>query len=162
MFFVVLKNLNLFRTRRLLGAVALCHLGGGVNAGCEEVSQREAALFLAHYDALDINRPLEERKQALARLRSLPLTQASLIMTRDLCAEAYESEIRAEQEHARATVDFLAASEGGKKPILPEVAVRIEEAIRSSEAAIEKARKRFPECEREVRQLRMRIGSSRL
>lgn len=118
-------------------------------------------LFLTRYEALDMGSPLEERRAAVRRLRELVLTSDEVRAARDACADAYEAEIRAEDRHAEATRQLLAASAGGAQTIPTEAAARIEAAIQDSQEAIDRTRELFPRCEREARSLRLRFSSPR-
>lgn len=130
-------------------------------AGCEDRTRNEAMLFLTRYDALDLDAPIEERRAAVAALRDLVLTTEDVISARDSCAQAYEAEIRAEDQHAEATTQLLEASAGGAENVPTEAAARIEAAIQSSQEAIEQTRELFPRCEREARALRLRFSAPR-
>lgn len=130
-------------------------------SACEDRARNEAMLFLTRYDALDLDAPLEERREAVSALRSLVLTNEDVVSARDACAEAYEAEIRAEDQHAQATAQLLEASGGGADSVPTEAAARIEAAIQESQEAIEDTRRLFPRCEREARVLRARFSGPR-
>jgi hypothetical protein len=132
-----------------------------VLSACEDRVRNEAMLFLTRYDALDLDAPLEERREAVSNLRGLVLTNEDVISARDACAEAYEAEILAEDQHAAATAQLLEASAGGAERVPTEAAARIEAAIQSSQEAIERTRELFPRCEREARALRLRFSAPR-
>lgn len=132
-----------------------------VLSACEDRARNEAMLFLTRYDALDLDAPLEERREAVSNLRGLVLTNEDVISARDACAEAYEAEILAEDQHAAATAQLLEASAGGAERVPTEAAARIEAAIQSSQEAIERTRELFPRCEREARALRLRFSAPR-
>jgi len=139
----------------LITAIAL------VSLACEDRTRNEAMLFLTRYEALDLDAPLEERREAVADLRGLVLSTEDVRSARDACAEAYETEIRAEDQHAEATAQLLAASAGGAETVPTEAAARIEAAIQQSQEAIERTRELFPRCEREARSLRSRFSAPR-
>lgn len=148
---------RLHTTRLALVALA----GLLVLSACEDRTRNEAMLFLTRYDALDLDAPLEERREAVADLRGLVLSSQEVISARDACAEAYEAEIRAEDRHAEATAQLLEASAGGAERVPTEAAARIEAAIQESQEAIERTRDLFPRCEREARALRTRFSAPR-
>ncbi len=129
--------------------------------GCEDRTRNEAMIFITRYDALDLDAPIEERREAVTALRGLVLTSADVISARDACAEAYEAEIRAEDQHSEATTQLIQASAGGAENVPTEAAARIEAAIQSSQEAIERTRELFPRCEREARALRLRFSAPR-
>jgi hypothetical protein len=132
-----------------------------VLSACEDRVRNEAMLFLTRYDALDLDAPLEERRESVSNLRGLVLTSDDVISARDACADAYEAEIRAEDQHAAATAQLLEASAGGAERVPTEAAARIEAAIQESQEAIERTRELFPRCEREARALRLRFSAPR-
>ena len=134
---------------------------GLVSTACEDRTRNEAMLFLTRYDALDLDAPLEERRTAVASLRGLVLSSDDVRAARDACAEAYEAEIRAEDQHAEATAQLLGASAGGAETVSTEAAARIEAAIQESQEAIEQTRELFPRCERQARSLRVRFAAPR-
>lgn len=143
-----------------LPIVLLCASGVAL-AGCEDRTRNEAMLFLTRYDALDLDAPIDERREAVRALRDLVVSSEDVVSARDACAEAYESEIRAEDQHAEATAQLLEASAGGAENVPTEAAARIEAAIQSSQEAIERTRELFPRCEREARALRLRFEAPR-
>lgn len=146
------------RSAPLSAALALLAL---TLAGCEDRTRNEAMLFLTRYDALDLDAPIDERRAAVTALRDLVLTSEDVVSARDACAEAYEAEIMAEDQHAQATTQLLEASAGGAENVPTEAAARIEAAIQSSQEAIERTRELFPRCEREARALRLRFSAPR-
>lgn len=155
---VRLPTLDLAR----IGLLSLVSLGGVlVLSACEDRARNEAMLFLTRYDALDLDAPLEERREAVSNLRGLVLTNEAVVSARDACADAYDAEILAEDQHAAATAQLLEASAGGAERVPTEAAARIEAAIQSSQEAIERTRELFPRCEREARALRMRFSAPR-
>jgi len=144
-----------------LRSLALVSAVGVVCLACEDRTRNEAMLFLTRYEALDLDAPLEERRGAVEDLRGLVLSTEDVRSARDACAEAYEAEILAEDQHAEATAQLLAASAGGAETVPTEAAARIEAAIQQSQEAIERTRELFPRCEREARALRSRFSAPR-
>ena len=144
-----------FRSLALISALSATALA------CEDRTRNEAMLFLTRYEALDLDAPLEERRDAVAELRGLVLSTEEVRSARDACVEAYEAEILAEDQHAEATTQLLAASAGGAETVPTEAAARIEAAIQQSQEAIERTRELFPRCEREARGLRSRFSAPR-
>lgn len=142
-------------------SLALVLALGVISVACEDRTRNEAMLFLTRYEALDLDAPLEERRTTVASLRSLVLSSEEVRSARDACAEAYEAEIVAEDQHAEATAQLLAASGGGAETVSTEAAARIEAAIQQSQEAIERTRDLFPRCEREARALRVRFSAPR-
>lgn len=130
-------------------------------AGCGDDGRNDAMLFLQRYDALDLNGPVEERREAVRALRALALRNEGVLAARDACASAFEAELRAEDQHTAATTQLLEASAGGAERVSAEAAVLIEAAIQESQEAIDATRELFPRCEREVRALRLRYATPR-
>jgi len=147
--------------RLALRIAPLAVAGALVLSACEDRTRNEAMLFLTRYDALDLDAPLAERRAAVSALRGLVLTSDEVIAARDACADAYEAEIRAEDQHAAATAQLLEASGGGAAQVPTEAAARIEAAIQESQEAIALTRELFPRCEREARALRLRFAPPR-
>ncbi len=118
-------------------------------------------LFLARYDALDLDAPVAARRAAIDALRGLALSDEDVIAARDACVAAYETELHAEEQHASAMAVLLEASRGGAETVSTEAGARIEASIQESQEAIEATRELFPRCDRQARTLRLRYATQR-
>ena len=129
--------------------------------GESEAARNEAMIFLTRYDDYATDAPREDRERGVRELRSLVLSNEGVRAVRDVCADAFESVLRAEGQHADATRMLLEASHGGAGEIPIEAAARIEAAIQESTEAIEASRVGFQRCQVGVRTLRSRFAAQR-
>lgn len=119
--------------------------------------RNEAMLFLDRYEQIDRDSSLEVRRPLVEGLRSLTLLSPDVVHARDACVDAHSTLLEAEERHASAREELLAATEGGDRPLEMDAAARIESAISESNAAIERTPALFERCYREVRGLERRF-----
>lgn len=136
---------------------------GTTLAACGEGddARNEAMIFLTRYDDFATDAPREDRERGVHELRALVLSNESVRAVRDACADAFDSVLRAEDQHSQATQMLLQASNGGAGEIATEAAARIEAAIQESNEAIEASRTGFQRCQTGVRTLRTRFAGQR-
>jgi hypothetical protein len=144
---------------RLLLAIALVVSVPACSCN-DERTRNEAMLFLDRFEEIDLDDPLEERRAAIDDIRGLALSDEDVLRARDMCVEAHDALIEAEDQHAAARHQVVVASTGGAE-IPPDIAEQVERAIDESGRAIERSRELFPRCTREVNALEARFHRRR-
>jgi hypothetical protein len=125
-------------------------------------TRNEALLFLDRYEGIDLDDPLDERKQSIDALAALPLSSAEVAEVRDVCVEAHRTLIRAEEHSAAARADLEHATADGQREedIPTEVRAQIEAHLQSSNESLALARETLPRCMERVHQLEVRFRST--
>ncbi|QQR91524.1 MAG: hypothetical protein IPJ88_07335 [Myxococcales bacterium] len=109
---------------------------------------------MARYNAIDIAAPTAERREQVAALRALELTQKNVQAAASICLEAHSALLISEEEQEQANHALQAASsQGSAKDFTSERAARLHDMIQRSNENVVRARKLFPKCERAVRKL---------
>lgn len=128
------------------------------SCACDDSTTRnEAMLFIDRFEDVDVDDPLEQRRAAIASIRGLALTDATVIATRDQCVTAHEALIEAEDQHDIARHMLVESSGAGEREVAPEIAAQINAAIEHSDEAIARSRELFPRCTRAMSQLERRF-----
>lgn len=124
--------------------------------GCEPDARNDANLFLDRVKRIDLDDPVEQRRELVDRLAALPLSAEEVQRARDACVEAHRTLLEAEDRHAQARTAVAGATES-------DIAIterqRIEQDIQASNRALERSRQLFPRCQRLTRDLELRYGS---
>lgn len=118
-------------------------------------------MLIDRYDTIDQNDPPDVRRPRVNDLATLSVSDADVVRARDTCVRFHQAMLGAEDSQRRARHDLEAATAGDERQLDPDVARRISQSIRESEAAIRRARELFPRCDGEMRGLRDRFGLSR-
>jgi len=118
-------------------------------------------MVIDRYDTIDQNDPPDVRRPRVTDLAALSVSNQDVVRARDTCVRFHEALLGAEHSQRRARLDLEAATRVDEHHIDPDVARRISQSIRESEAAIRRARELFPRCDSEMRGLRDRFGLAR-
>ncbi|MDQ3037473.1 MAG: hypothetical protein M3Y87_34075 [Myxococcota bacterium] len=141
------------------GALESSPFGGG-----DERTRNDAMLFLARYDQLDVDDPIDQRRPLVESLEAMPFATPEVDRARDFCVDAHRALILAEERGIEARAAFDRASEGGRieEPDIPtETRASIESALTESNDALARAREQLPRCMREARDLGTRFRPRR-
>jgi hypothetical protein len=148
--------------RPVRASLCLAGLAPIALAGCgDDRVRNEAMLFFDRYERIDQEQPPAVRRPLVEALEGLTLVTPDVVHARDACVEAHTMLLEAEERHAAAREELLAATEGGERPLEVDAAARIEAAIEESNAAIERSPALFERCYREVRSLEGRFHRRR-
>ena len=133
-----------------------------VISACEDSERLESRMLLEQMQTLDINLPYQRRKSAVKRLEALVFSEARLSSIRDRCVRAHRALIEAEEQQEKAKRVLNDLPTGNAKASVPiSDSVEIARAIERSNAEIERAKKSFPSCERDIRRLKLRFATGR-
>ncbi len=127
-------------------------------------TRNDAMLFLDRFGELDVDAPVTERTPHVEALASMPFASQEVDEVRDLCVEAHQTLLLAEERGAEARVSFDRATEQGRLregDISPDVRASIEAALRESNQALERVRPLMAHCDDRVRGLRARFRTPR-
>lgn len=129
-------------------------------ASRDDSARNDALLFLDRYDGIDVDDPLEERRERIGQLSRLPLPNDEVDRVRDVCIEAHQLLIRAEDRSAEARGAFDEATRGGieENDIPTDTRVSIEAALEESNESLARAREQMPRCADGARDLRLRFA----
>ena len=130
----------------------------------DDRTRNDALLFLDRYQALDLDDPIEERRQRVDALDALPFASEEVERVRDACVGAHRTLIVAEERGAEARAIFERETDHGRiaESDLPtEVRASIEAALSESNEALPRAREELRTCMDDARRLEVRFQPRR-
>lgn len=145
--------------RTLLVALALSGVVPAWLTGCGPDPSVEARTLLDRLDGLDLDDPIEERRRRVTSLASLPLSDATVKEARDVCVDAHQSLLDAEELHTSARAALARYEDESAIPVAEQQ--RIQRAITGSNDALTRARDLIGRCERHTRDLDNRYRRQR-
>jgi hypothetical protein len=120
----------------------------------------DARRFLAGYTAITYDLRGAELEKRVGALAALPLAQAEVRETRDLCVAGHRAMLaqeRAQEAHA-AEVDRALASSKQGAPLDTATLGRLKDKLDVAQGALTTAREKLERCEAQARSLDMRFG----
>lgn len=136
----------------LVTLLVLCACGVGCDG--KAAQREEARKLLAAITALQDEGSLATRQRTLVALSKLQLTAAEHRQAREVCYGAHKDLLQAEVEQASAKLAMdQAVPPGSGAKLSKEASEGIAHAISRSNAALEEAQNRFPECQRALQGL---------
>ena len=141
--------------RRVIPILVLCSIA----VGCEPDARNDANLFIDRIEVIDLDDPVEDRRERVDALAALPLASVEVQTARDACVEAHRAILEAEDLHARARAAVVDHADEGALSITERQ--RIENDIQQSNRAIARSRDLFSRCHRLTRDLDLRYRSRR-
>jgi hypothetical protein len=127
--------------------------------GCEDRRDNEERLLLDRASRVDHDAPEPIRAQQIDDLATVVVQTEELVALRDGCVEGHRALLEAETEQARAGRELAVLSDGNPEAQIPiEKARSVEQAIRSSNDALARARELLRRCQEELSALRHRHG----
>lgn len=130
----------------------------------DDRSRNDALLFLDRYGELDVDDPVDDRRERVEALAAIPFSAGDVDRVRDTCVEAHRTLILAEDRGTEARAAFDRATAGGRvaeSEIPTETRASIEAALAESNDALARAREQLPRCMSEARRLEVRYQQRR-
>ncbi len=138
---------------------------------CKGDASAEARMFLDRYERLDMDDPLEERRRLVDNLRTMPLVHSDVTQARDVCVDAHDAILEAEdlRVEAVALLERCGPVCAGQ-PAGPEVdgtaeqlsaRLELDQNMGRAERALERSRGLFSRCHRETAALNTRYRRRR-